>query len=164
MFHGHIEALLKHRCIKTTISPWPNFLIGSTLMIITLQSFHLKSLFLTVENSHILSVHCLSCLLKCARTSLTNCTKLVLRFRTIFNCKNFIFSILARTWNIKFKAGSKEYLIISKSIYCLVKTNIFTRINFIIRCSSFWSPLCPRVFEIILYSIKSFQFVYLTSL
>lgn len=137
MLHGHIETLLKHRCIETAISSWSNFLIGSTLMIITLKSFHLKSLFLTIKNSHILSVHCFSCLLKCTRTSLTNCTKLVFRFRTVFNGKTFIFFILPRTWHIELKAGSKEYLIVSKSIYCLVKPNIFTRVNFIIRCSSF---------------------------
>lgn len=156
MLHRHIETLFKHRCIETTISSWSNFLIGSTLMIITLKSFHLKSLFLTIENSHILSMHCFSCLLKRPRTSLTNCTQLVFRFRAVFYCKNFIFSILPRTWNIKLKAGSKEYLIISKSIYCLVKTNIFTWVNFIIRCSSFWSPLCSWVFEVVLDSVESF--------
>jgi hypothetical protein len=164
MLHGHIETFLKHRCIKTAISPRTNLLISTTLMIITLKSFHLKSLLLTVEYSHILSMHSFSCLLKCARTSLTNGTKLVFWFRTVFNCENFIFPILSRTRNIKLKAGTKEYLIISKSIYCLVKTNIFTRVNFIIRCSSFWSPLCSWVFEIVLNSIKSFKFVYLTSL
>ena len=156
MLHSHIETLFKHRCIETSISSWSNFLIGSTLMIITLKSFHLKSLFLTIENSHILSMHCFSCLLKCPRTSLTNCTKLVFRFGTVFNCKYFIFSILPWTWNIKLKAGSKEYLIISKSIYCLVKSNIFSRVNLIIWCSSFWSPLCSWVFEVVLDSIESF--------
>jgi hypothetical protein len=156
VFHGHIEALLEHRCIETAISSWSDFLISSTLVIIALKSFHLKSLFLTIENSHILSVHCFSCMLKCARTSLTNCTKLVFGFRTVFNCKNFIFFILARTWHIELKASSKEHLIVSKSIYCLVETDIFTRVYFIIRCSSFWSPLSSWVFEVVLDSIESF--------
>lgn len=156
MLHGHIETLLKHRCIKTAISPRSNLLISTTLMIITLKSFHLKSFLLTIEYSHILSMHSFSSLLKCAWTSLTNGTKLVFWFWTVFNCENLIFPVLTRTWNIKLKAGTKEYLIICKSIYCLVKTNIFTWINFIIRCSSFWCPLCSWVFEVVLDSVESF--------
>jgi hypothetical protein len=156
MFHRHIEALFKHWCVKTAICSRSNLLISATLMIITLQSFHLKSLFLTVEYCHILSMHSFSSLLKCARTSLTNCTKLVFWFRTVFYCENFIFSVLSRTWNIKLKTGAKEYLIVSESIYCLVKTYIFTWVNFIIRCSSFWCPLCSWVFKIVLDSVKSF--------
>jgi len=156
MLHGHIETLLKHRCIETAISPRSNFLISTTLMIIALQSFHLKSLLLTVENSHILSLHCFPLLLKCARSCLTNCPQLILRFWTVFNRKNFALSILTRPWHIKFKTSSKEHLIISKSIYGLIKANIFPRVNFIIRRPALTRPLGPRVFEIILNPIECF--------
>lgn len=119
-------------------------------MIIGRETLLTESFLLRIENSLEL-LHCFSSwLLESSRSNLFCSCIFVLCLRSLSDFLKWLWRILSWAWHIEFQTLSVEDLIIVESWRSVIKTDVLSWEDFIVRCSTFSSPLGSSILKVIL--------------
>ena len=174
MLHTHIETLLDHWVLKINIGSWSNISFSSFLMMICLQSFLFESSFLCVKDRTSSCSCCYCCLLgsihvavaswllESSWSHLVHSSESVLGLACVCDVASLTLWILARSWDIKFQALTVEHLVVVKSWWGLIETDVLSGEHFVITCSTFLGPLSSCILKVVLHFLVSSSLTFRT--
>lgn len=122
MLHGHVEGLLDHGVLIIDVGTWAHVLLCSGLVVVTLESLLLESLFAGVENHCVLNV-------------------LVSRLTEGLWSVDVLVRVLAWAWHVEFQRLAVEHLVIVESGRDVVERNFLASEGLVIFGSVLFGPL-----------------------
>ena len=129
MFHRHVVALLDHRVFIRNVGSWPNVLVRTGLIDITILTLVLKATLASVEHDSILEM------------LVPRLTEGPWSAHPISSCNLQLIIILSRSWHLQFEALSVEDLMRVETRGSAIEANLLAREGFIISGSHLLCPL-----------------------